>query len=218
MINAETGNLDKLLHFDKFVHQTVALPGGDLLITQGDTLLRYNVALYSTLWIYGIEGRGSFAYKQPIVEEGKVYAGLSGNSNSVLGGFVCLNVETGEALWETTHKELFVRDYTISDSKVFTQNVIDVIALDKTTGVLIWNSEILKAGSSESTRIDYYDGFVYWAHWAGIYIFDEETGEMVLYHKPEGSGYFWTSSMGKERYYAQSTWRLYAFEPLKREE
>ncbi len=213
----ETGNLNFFRKFPYYVHEVTALDGGDLLITQGDTLLRYNVAADSIAWIYGIEGRGSFGGSKPIVEEGRVYAGLTGNGKNRLGAFVCLDVETGGEIWRTEHGELAVVDYTISETKVFTQNKLDIIALDKQSGEYLWKSEMALGGPSESTRIDYLEGHVYWAHWSGIHIYDEETGELVLYHKPEGSGYFWTSSAGKERYYAQSTWRLYAYEPLRKE-
>jgi len=80
----------------------------------------------------------------------------------------------------------------------------------------LWKSE--SVGVAAATRIHYKNGYVYWGHNNGIYIYDAKTGKQVLFQRPEHGGYIWTSAMGPDRYFVQTGTHLLAYELYNPEE
>jgi outer membrane protein assembly factor BamB len=215
-IDINSGNLNQIYKFPFKIRNINVFENGDLLIPYEQILSeeppypyravmgRWRPSTKEWIWEYELNGGGNFSIRYPQIENNIVYSGLRG------AGFIAINATTGQEIWKTIDKDLVSGFHVLTPNTIFVSALSFLYALDRHTGQLLWKSEDI--GTSESTRIHYKNGYVYWGHNNGIYIYDAKTGKQVLFQSPEHGGYIWTSAMGPDRYFVQTSTHLLAYE------
>lgn len=155
-------------------------------------------------WEYNTKEKGGY-YKSPlIIEDSVIYAGTTEGP----GEFVALDAATGQVKWKVDG--LMCWRFTIGDGRIFVNNGAGVVALDQQTGEQLWAHDF---GSHDETNVAYLDGYVYNAHGHGMYVYDAQTGEIVLgpVNSPDGSD-FNNVAAANGKVFIESNFHFYAYE------
>ena len=222
-VSMETG---EVLWYHKFASNFVmrnilVFDNGDLLIPHEERFYeetysynaymgRWRPSTKDWVWRYQLNGGGSFSVLYPQIENNIVYSGLTN------AGFIAIDATTGQEIWKTIKTGLITGFHVLTPDTIFALARNRVYALDRHTGELLWETEPM--GISESTRIHYKNGYVYWCHNNGIFIYDAKTGKQVHYQRHEFGGYIWTSTMAEDRLLVQTSSHLLAYELYNPEE
>jgi len=177
---------------------------------------RWRPSTKEWIWKYEMVGNGIFTYHISIIENDVVYSGFRPFASQAGGGFVALDASTGQEIWKTIDKNLTTGFYVLTPDTIFASALNFLYALDRQSGKLLWETEPM--GISESTRIHYKNGYVYWCHNNGIFIYDAKDGKQVHYQRHEFGGYIWTSTMAEDRLLVQTSSHLLAYELYNPEE
>jgi outer membrane protein assembly factor BamB len=215
-----TGMYEIYGKFPFYIRNINVFENGDLLIPFEDVhseeplsytavMGRWRPSTKAWVWQYKLNGQGAFSYDYPLIENNIVYTGLT-------SGFAAIDAETGSGIWRVYNQMRVSSFFALSDDAIFINAGYFAYALDRHTGNELWRTQEL--GPASSTRIHYKNGYVYWGHHNGIAIFDAKTGELVHAQRPEFGGYIWTSSMGPDRYFVQTSTHLLAYELYEPEE
>jgi len=159
------------------------------------------------LWEYRTEN-GGYIFEPIILEDGIIYAGVTDGP----GEFSALDAESGQVIWR--NEGLVTWSFTLSDTMIFVNNGIRMVALDKQTGQELWRTSF--GGGYDQDNIAYLDGYLYHSHGSALFILDTSTGEIVHSEprSPDGSP-FGLAAAGNERVFVQSNYALYAYEAWK---
>lgn len=163
-----------------------------------------------SLWSYNTR-YGGFSRAKPIVEDGVLYAGTVGNSETRL--FLAFELEQQTPKWEfTTQNPLgYTEDFILGPDLIYIRSAAYLFVLDKQTGEKVWD---FKWTSATSVNPVYLGGYVYVSDHYTIYILDAETGELAHTEPlPEGGGYFWHLTVSEDKLFAQTSYQLIAYEP-----
>jgi outer membrane protein assembly factor BamB len=221
-IDINSGNLNNIFKFPFKIRNINVFDNGDLLIPYEEELSqeppypyravmgRWRPSTQEWIWEYELNGGGNFSIRYPQIENNIVYSGLTN------AGFIAINATTGQEIWKTIDINLVSGFHVLTPDTIFVSALSFLYALDRHTGKVLWESE--NVGTSENTRIHYKNGYVYWGHGNGIYIYDAKNGKQVLFQRPEHGGYIWTSAMGLDRYFVQTGTHLLAYELYEPEE
>lgn len=219
-IDISSGEIQWMYKFSFSLRNINVFENGDLLIPYEDVhseeplsytavIGRWRPSTKAWVWQYKLNGQGAFSYDYPLIENNIVYTGLT-------SGFAAIDAETGSGIWRAYNQMRVSSFFALSDDAIFINAGYFAYALDRHTGNELWRTQEL--GPASSTRIHYKNGYVYWGHHNGIAIFDAKTGELVHAQRPEFGGYIWTSSMGPDRYFVQTSTHLLAYELYEPEE
>lgn len=175
----------------------------------------YQLDTMELLWRFEPGSFGYPAYAPPIIENNIVYAGTLNGPGEPRNGFFALNADTGQEIWR--REGIFTYAAILEGDRIFGVNGNSVWALNKTTGNLLWSTNSLGGGHSES-NLAFMDGHVYWAHGSGLHVFKGDTGELVHVEPAPDKSSFWLVTADKGRVFAQTNRHLYAFAPWGHEE
>ena len=221
-IDINSGNLNHIYKFPFKIRNINVFENGDLLIPYEEELSqeppypyravmgRWRPSTKEWIWEYELNGGGNFSIRYPQIENNIVYSGLTN------AGFIAIDATTGKEIWKTIKTGLITGFHVLTPDTIFALARNRVYALDRHTGELLWETEPM--GISESTRIHYKNGYVYWCHNNGIFIYDAKTGKQVHYQRHEFGGYIWTSTMAEDRLLVQTSTHLLAYELFNPEE
>jgi len=221
-IDINSGNLNHIYKFPFKIRNINVFENGDLLIPYEEELSqeppypyravmgRWRPSTKEWIWEYELNGGGNFSIRYPQIENNIVYSGLTN------AGFIAIDATTGKEIWKTIKTGLITGFHVLTPDTIFALARNRVYALDRHTGELLWETEPM--GISESTRIHYKNGYVYWCHNNGIFIYDAKTGKQVHYQRHEFGGYIWTSTMAEDRLLVQTSSHLLAYELYNPEE
>ncbi|TNE74240.1 hypothetical protein EP331_02305 [bacterium] len=220
-VNITTGIHEVLIKFPFKIRNINVFDNGDLLIPHEEihseeplsytaVMGRWSPSAKEWIWKFELNNAGVFSYNYPQIENNIVYSGLTN------AGFIALDATTGQEIWKTIKMGLITGFHVLTPDTIYAQARNRVYALNRHTGELLW--ETTPMGVSESTRIHYKNGYVYWCHNNGIFIYDAKDGKQVHYQRHEYGGYIWTSTMAEDRLLVQTSTHLLAYELFNPEE
>jgi len=162
-----------------------------------------------SLWAYNTENGGFFV--SSYLEENLLYVGTQGNSSK--SEVVTLNIDNGGAVWKyiTEDPKEFSNSILVTSSKVIFRANGRLVALDKTSGKKEWQFDWLGTATVDPV---YLGGYVYHSDNFTIYVFEEETGNLVHEEPvPDGGFYFWHLTVSEDKLFAQTSSQLIAYQP-----
>jgi len=217
-----TGKFEILQKFPFKFRNINVFDNGDLLIPYEQSLSdeppfpyravmgRWRPTTKEWIWEYELKSGGNFSILYPQIENNIVYSGLTN------AGFIAIDATTGKEIWKTIKTGLITGFHVLTPDTIYASALNFLYALDRHTGVILWETEPM--GISESTRIHYKNGYVYWCHNNGIFIYDVKDGKQVHYQRHDFGGYIWTSTMAEDRLLVQTSTHLLAYELFNPEE
>jgi len=189
-----------------FVGQKQTVHGG---LTLG-RITALNAQTEDSLWVFNTED-GGFTRAAPIVEQGVLYAGTSGNSPKSL--VVALQTQTGSVVWEyiTSEPLEFTRSLLLSPDHVLFSASGRLVALHKETGEKAWEFDWT---NSTLVKPVYLEGYVYHSDHNRLFVIDQQTGQLVHEEPlPENGGFFWHLAVSEDKLFAQTSTQLIAYQP-----
>lgn len=212
-----SGDAEKVISLDtEYGVQGLAYYGGNLFIGQANTvhglltlgrITAMDAQTGDSLWAYDTENSG-FIWAAPIVKNGVIYAGSSGNSPN--NEFIALNSETGDLIWKHIEK-LPTDNFLVGPKYVYVNTGGSLAALDKQDGSLAWRYEW--TSSAGLITPVYLEGYIYHSDHGRIFVLDAETGKLVHEEPlPKGAGYFWHLAVSEDKLFAQTSYQLIAYE------
>ena len=226
-LDIKSGETKNLFKFPFRVRNINVFDKGDLLIPYEDihseepitytaVMGRWRPSTKEWIWQYRIDGNGTFTYRYPQIDNNIVYSGFKDYASQAGYGFIAIDATTGQEIWKTIKTGLITGFHVLTPDTIYASALNFLYALDRHTGEVLWETEPM--GISESTRIHYKNGYVYWCHNNGIFIYDAKTGKQVHYQPHEFGGYIWTSTMAEDRLLVQTSTHLLAYELYNPEE
>lgn len=219
-LDAYVVNVDGSIRFEisvDFGTLGVAYGGLKLFLAQSKTLTgaltlgkirAFNSETGDSLWVYETNKSG-FGNSSPIIENGILYAGTTGNSPE--NAFVALDVETGDLIWEQTDK-VWTFNFIVGPKYVYVNTGGTLVALNKTNGQIIWRFEW--SSSAALIRPIYLNDYIYHSDHNRLFVVDAETGELVHTEPvPNGGGFFWHLAVSEDKLFAQTSTQLIAYQP-----
>jgi len=219
-IDMDDGAIQWLYKFPFHIRNINVFENGDLLIPHEEihsedplsftaVMGRWRPSTKEWVWRNKVNGAGVFSYYYPQIDSQIVYSGLT-------YGFAAIDGTTGAEIWRIYDRTLVSSFHVLTPDTIFVNAGNFLYAIDRHDGREFWRTE--KFGPAGSTRIHYKNGYVYWGHHDGIAIFDAKTGKLVHAQGPEHGGYIWTSALGPDRYFVQTSTHLLAYELYNPEE
>ena len=209
---SKAGSYKKSIKLDK-VARSIAVDGNALFVTQAwkpsnneiskGKISALNLGSDSVIWTYETNSGGYYFYSM-LLDNDYIYAGVTSGP----GEFVALNAADGTVLWR--NEGLVSWSYTLSDSMVFVNDSVDIVALDRFSGQVLWRTGF--GGGHGQNNIAYLNGFVYHAHSSSLFVLDAQTGEIVhqIPQSPDGSP-FGNLAAADGKVFVQSDHALYCY-------
>ncbi|MBO6523690.1 MAG: PQQ-binding-like beta-propeller repeat protein [Balneolaceae bacterium] len=160
-----------------------------------------------SLWIYETD-KGGFGISSPILENGVLYAGTTGNSPE--NTFVALDAETGTLIWEYFNSEILTRSFVLGPKDLYVNTGGKLIALNKENGQNLWAFEW--NSSAGLIKPVYLNGYIYHSDHNRLFVVDAETGELVHEESSPG-GFIWHVAASSDKIFVQTSNQLIAYQP-----
>jgi outer membrane protein assembly factor BamB len=104
----------------------------------------------------------------------------------------------------------------VTEDRIFINASSRVVALDKATGTMIWETDFTHTGTGHANLV-YLDGYVYHVRNRWFVTMDAQTGEIVYEERPRDGTYFWHVAASSDKVFAQTSGHVYAYEPWQGE-